>query len=119
MINKQNLIAENPINSTEEANFFRMGPDKQSTESCHLDTLCGGKPFKNADIPDQKYRFVSTVFIHSGLIQLLINIVAYISLGCMVERRINPFRYCAIWLGSGIFGYIFGAIFVPEGNGKI
>lgn len=115
MINKQTLIAETLINSTKEADFFSMSPDK----SCHLDTLCGGKPFKNADTPDQKYRFVSTVFIHSGLIQLLINIVAHISLGCMVEKRINPFRYCAIWLGSGIFGYIFGAIFVPEGNGKI
>ncbi|GAA5805192.1 hypothetical protein HPULCUR_010706 [Helicostylum pulchrum] len=87
------LAAENPINSTKEANFFSMGPDKQPIESCHLDTLCGGKPFKNADTPDQKYRFVSTIFMHSGLIQ-----------------------YCAIWFGSGIFGYIFGAIFVPEAN---
>ncbi|KAI8091841.1 hypothetical protein BDF21DRAFT_376748 [Thamnidium elegans] len=110
------LIVETPINSTKQVNFLSIDPDKQPIDSCYLHVLCGGKPFKNADTPDQKYRFVSAIFIHSGVIQLLINIVAHIFLGCMVERRINPFRYCTIWFGSGIFGYIFGAIFVPEAN---
>lgn len=100
------MIVKNPTNSTEEE------------EGCHLHVLCGGKEFKDSNTPDQNYRFVSAIFIHSGVIQLLINIAAHIFLGHMVERRINPFRYCAIWFGSGIFGYVFGAIFVPKENGK-
>lgn len=91
---------------------------KPTTYGCNLQKLCGGTTFRNPDKPDQSYRFISALFIHSGLLPLLINIAIHIRLGSQIEKIINPFRYSAIWLGSGIFGYIFGAVFVPESNGK-
>jgi membrane associated rhomboid family serine protease len=86
--------------------------------SCNLQEMCGGTTFADINTPDQGYRFLSTLFIHSGIIQLLINIVVHIKFGSEVEKRVNPFRYTVIWLVSGVFGYVFGAIFVPQGNGK-
>lgn len=86
-------------------------------EKCTLDVLCGGPKFSDVNIPDQTYRFFSALFMHSGIVQLILNMVPHIWIGYLVERRINSIRYSIIWVGSGVFGYIFGAVFVPEGNG--
>lgn len=86
--------------------------------NCNLQDVCGGPTFADADKPNQVYRFISTLFMHSGVLQLLINLSVHIVLGISIETRVNIFRYGIIWLASGIFGYIFSSNFVPEENGK-
>lgn len=56
--------------------------------------------------------------MHSGIMQLIINLLVHIRLGMQVEKRVHSGRYATIWLVSGVFGYLFGSLFVPEGNGK-
>jgi len=56
--------------------------------------------------------------MHSGIVQLAINMLVHIRIGMRVEKRIHSGRYAVIWLISGVFGYLFGSLFVPAGNGK-
>ncbi|KAG2210248.1 hypothetical protein INT47_003233 [Mucor saturninus] len=98
------------------ANSSAVTFNRPTTYGCNLQTLCGGTTFRNPDKPDQGYRFVSALFIHSGLLSLLLNTIIHVKLGTQIEKIINPVRYGAIWIGSGAFGYIFGAVFVPESN---
>ncbi|KAI9487205.1 MAG: hypothetical protein EXX96DRAFT_605196 [Benjaminiella poitrasii] len=83
---------------------------------CNLQEVCGGTEFRISDRPDQGYRFISALFMHSGVIQLIINSIVHIKVGVEVEKRIHPLRYGTIWLVSGVFGYIFGSLFIPEDN---
>ncbi|KAI9361304.1 hypothetical protein BD770DRAFT_360773 [Pilaira anomala] len=105
-----------PSNSYPTAEKKYTCPSSKTVEKCTLDLLCGGPKFSDANIPNQTYRFFSALFMHSGIVQLILNMVSHIWIGHLVERRINSIRYSTIWVGSGVFGYIFGAIFVPEGN---
>lgn len=89
-----------------------------SQSTCDLLGVCGGNLFNDASTPDQGYRFISAVFMHSGVVQLVINMLVHIRLGMQVEKRIHSTRYATIWLVSGVFGYLFGSLFVPDGNGK-
>ncbi|KAL9555981.1 hypothetical protein MBANPS3_002095 [Mucor bainieri] len=83
---------------------------------CDLQNVCGGNSFNDPSTPDQGYRFISAIFMHSGIVQLVINMLVHIRLGMRVEKRIQSGRYAIIWLVSGIFGYLFGSLFVPHGN---
>ncbi|KAI8883043.1 rhomboid-domain-containing protein, partial [Backusella circina FSU 941] len=80
---------------------------------CSLDELCGGTHFEK---PNQGYRFVTSLVMHSGTIQLIINLTIHIRVGMIVERIIHPIRYGILWCMSGIIGSIFGALFSPQGN---
>ncbi|CAO0790175.1 unnamed protein product [Mucor circinelloides] len=94
--------------------FARNKTRLEST--CNLQNVCGGNSFNDALKPDQGYRFISALFMHSGIVQLIINMLVHIRIGLKVEKRIYSARYATIWLISGIFGYVFGSLFVPEGN---
>ncbi|OAD06370.1 hypothetical protein MUCCIDRAFT_106942 [Mucor lusitanicus CBS 277.49] len=62
-----------------------------SQGACNLQSVCGGNSFNDPSAPDQ-------------------------GLGMQVEKRVHSGRYATIWLVSGVFGYLFGSLFVPEGN---
>ncbi|GAN01393.1 rhomboid family membrane protein [Mucor ambiguus] len=83
---------------------------------CDLQSVCGGNSFNDPSTPDQGYRFISAIFMHSGIVQLVINMLVHIRLGMQVETKIHSGRYAVIWLVSGVFGYLFGSLFVPDGN---
>ncbi|KAI7901978.1 uncharacterized protein BX663DRAFT_474618 [Cokeromyces recurvatus] len=87
-----------------------------SKQHCDLQQVCGGTRFLNSSKPDQGYRFISALFMHSGIVQLLINLIIHIKVGIKVEKQIHPVKYGIIWLTSGVFGYIFGSLFIPESN---
>jgi rhomboid protease GluP len=48
-------------------------------------------------------RLLTSMFVHSGPLHLLINIVALVQLGLLVERLVGTYTFAAVYLISGIF----------------
>ncbi|CAO3646902.1 unnamed protein product [Cunninghamella blakesleeana] len=92
--------------------FYFIQPSTSGT--CHLQDLCGLTKFSNDGFPDQHYRFITTILVHSGLVQLVINIIVLLTFCASIERKINPLRYAFCWLVSGIFGSVFVSLFLNE-----
>lgn len=42
-----------------------------------------------ADIPNQSWRFFTPIFLHVGIIHLLLNMLAQITAGAQVEREMG------------------------------
>lgn len=61
--------------------------------SCSLSSICGMTAFHQNQVPDQTYRLLTPLFIHTGLIHLIINLTVLIKLGAKVERIINSLRF--------------------------
>jgi membrane associated rhomboid family serine protease len=85
-----------------------------TSKECTLNDLCG---FSKR--PNQWYRFLISLFLHVGIIHLLLNLFAQILIGGNIERKIGLFRISFIYLISGIFGFIFGGNFGSEGLTRI
>ncbi|KAL9556187.1 hypothetical protein MBANPS3_001981 [Mucor bainieri] len=81
--------------------------------SCSLSSICGMTTFHQNQVPDQTYRLLTPLFIHTGLIHLLINLCVLVILGAKVERIINSLRFSLLYIGSGVFGHALGANFAP------
>ncbi|KAI8643624.1 rhomboid family-domain-containing protein [Parasitella parasitica] len=81
--------------------------------SCSLQSICGMTTFHQNKVPDQTYRLLTPLFIHTGLIHLTINLAVLIVLGAKVERILNCLRFSVLYLGSGVFGHALGANFAP------
>ncbi|OAD01986.1 hypothetical protein MUCCIDRAFT_144742 [Mucor lusitanicus CBS 277.49] len=81
--------------------------------SCSLSSICGMTTFHQNQVPDQTYRLLTPLFIHTGLIHLLINLAVLVILGAKVERIINSLRFSLLYIGSGVFGHALGANFAP------
>ena len=79
-------------------------------DSCTLSDLCyvPGIPF-TAATPNQWYRFITPIFLHSGIIHLLLNLSFQVNVGFALERDIGWWRMGLIYIISGIGGFIFGA----------
>ncbi|KAI9301344.1 hypothetical protein BJ944DRAFT_169248, partial [Cunninghamella echinulata] len=82
--------------------------------ACHLQELCSLTTFSKEDYPDQHYRFLSSLLVNSGLVQLIINVTILLTFCASVERKINPLRYAFVWIVSGIFGSVFVSLFLNE-----
>ncbi|GAN07382.1 DHHC zinc finger membrane protein [Mucor ambiguus] len=81
--------------------------------SCSLSSICGMTTFHQNQVPDQTYRLLTPLFIHTGMIHLLINLAVLVILGAKVERIINSLRFSLLYIGSGVFGHALGANFAP------
>ncbi|KAI8382480.1 hypothetical protein BD560DRAFT_477503 [Blakeslea trispora] len=84
--------------------------------SCSLVSFCGMSGFQREFMPDQNYRFFTSLLIHVGLFHLLINSIGLFYLGCRIEACINSLWFSILFLGSGIFGHIFGDCFALSIN---
>lgn len=92
--------------------YFHEEANLCSQISC-LDKTCGMLPFWNPDRPDQVYRLWVSLFIHAGLIQLLITILFQFIYMRDVEKLMGWVRVALIYLMSGVVGSLASAIFVP------
>lgn len=48
-------------------------------------------------------RLVTSMFVHSGPLHLLINIAALVQVGLLLERLVGPYAFAAVYVTSGIF----------------
>jgi membrane associated rhomboid family serine protease len=76
-----------------------------------------GNPELVAADPLQYYRLITAMFVHFGLLHLLVNMYALWILGRDLERALGPARFTAIYLLAGLGGnvaaYWFSAPGVP------
>ncbi|STK93703.1 rhomboid family protein [Escherichia coli] len=52
----------------------------------------------------ESWRLLSSVFLHSSVSHLLMNMFALLVVGGVVERILGKWRLLIVWLFSGVFG---------------
>ncbi|XP_023240059.1 inactive rhomboid protein 1-like [Centruroides sculpturatus] len=92
--------------------FFHEEAALCSQVSC-LDDVCGMIPFYNPEVPDQFYRLWTSLFLHAGIIHLLVTVIVQYLIMRDVEKLIGPLRMAIIYIMSGVAGNLASAIFVP------
>ncbi|CAF1012577.1 unnamed protein product [Adineta steineri] len=81
-------------------------------KSCSLNDICG---FNLSSPPNQWYRFIIPIFLHSGLIHIGFNLLTQLILGAFMENKNGSLRLLIIYFASGIFGIIIDGNFAPNG----
>lgn len=69
---------------------------------CNIETLKG--------FPHQAYRFFIPIFLHGGIIHLVMNLFNQLIFGIQVERKFGSIRVMIIYILSGIGGTLLSAI---------
>lgn len=109
---------------------FQCLNDTSSTTSattCTLEQICGFGGFGPNGVPDQTFRFFTPIWLHVGIVHLLINGLVLLTSSAMVEKqmgtlkcgRVRSFadadcadphlRFLIIYIIGGVFGFILGA----------
>ena len=88
-----------------------------SSNQCQLNELCGfhDKAYTKSNAPNQWFRFIIPIFLHAGFIHIGFNMLLQVMLGKEIELLIGSIRFLIIYLSSGIFGFILGGNFAPQG----
>ena len=88
-----------------------------TSNQCQLNSLCGfhDKVYTTSNPPNQWFRFIIPMFLHAGFIHIAFNMLLQILLGKEIEILIGSIRFLIIYLSSGIFGFILGGNFAPQG----
>ena len=76
---------------------------------CNVDNLKG--------FPYQLYRFFAPIFLHAGIIHLILNLFNQLVIGIPLERKFGSIRIAIIYILSGIGGILLSAVGLPQ-NGK-
>ncbi|KAF2397684.1 rhomboid-domain-containing protein [Trichodelitschia bisporula] len=88
---------------------------------CTLATLCGNGLNLDANSdgmqpqPNQWWRFITPIFLHGGIIHIGFNLLLQLTLGRDIERQIGLLRFVLVYMSAGIFGFVFGGNFAPNG----
>lgn len=89
--------------------FICMSGIKGVNGTCSLADTCSWVfPFDQSN-PNQWFRFILPIFVHAGIVHLLLNMSFQINIGFQLEREIGWWRMCLIYMISGAGGFIFGA----------
>jgi membrane associated rhomboid family serine protease len=82
----------------------------QSLEStCTVEEVCGFGGF-NGQPPNQAFRFFVPIFLHGGVVHILMNMITHLQLGGEVERNLGLLRYIVLYFVSGIWGFVLSAV---------
>lgn len=56
------------------------------------------------------YRFIMPIFLHAGFLHILMNLVAQLIIGSMIEMLLSSARSFTIYILSGIGGVLLGCL---------
>jgi len=89
--------------------------------NCHLADLCGfgmnltPSSDGNQPQPNQWFRFITPIFLHGGIVHISFNMLLQLTLGRDIELQIGTLRFLLVYFSAGIFGFVFGGNFAPNG----
>jgi rhomboid protease GluP len=67
------------------------------------ETLVGwGANFGPRTTNGEWWRLVTTMFLHSGTLHLLVNLCGLVPLGLILERLVGPFAFAAVYVAAGV-----------------
>ncbi|BEI83916.1 hypothetical protein CcaverHIS002_0405200 [Cutaneotrichosporon cavernicola] len=84
------------------------------TELCTVEEICGHGGFPSG-VPDQSWRFFSPIFLHVGIIHLLVNMFAQVTMNGPMERMMGTIPWLIVYIAGGIYGNILGGSFSLAG----
>jgi membrane associated rhomboid family serine protease len=50
------------------------------------------------------WRLVTAMFVHSGMLHLLVNVAVLVQLGLILERLVGPLAFASVYVAAGVFG---------------
>ena len=50
------------------------------------------------------WRLVTAMFVHSGMLHLLVNMAVLVQLGLILERLVGPLAFVSVYVAAGVFG---------------
>ncbi|XP_053686474.1 inactive rhomboid protein 1-like [Sabethes cyaneus] len=92
--------------------YFHEEASLCSQVSC-LNDVCGMYPFIATDIPDQFYRLFTSLYLHAGIMHVVLTFAFQHILLSDLERLLGSLRTAILYIGSGIAGNLSSAIFTP------
>ncbi|EFN63503.1 Rhomboid family member 1 [Camponotus floridanus] len=78
-----------------------------------LHDVCGMIPFLHPEWPDQFYRLFTTIFLHAGIVHLVITLLIQYFLMRDLEKLTGSLRIALIYFIGALAGNLASAIFVP------
>ncbi|KAL6253977.1 hypothetical protein P5V15_014048 [Pogonomyrmex californicus] len=78
-----------------------------------LHDVCGMIPFLHPEWPDQFYRLFTTIFLHAGIVHLIITLLIQYFLMRDLEKLTGSLRIALIYFTGALAGNLASAIFVP------
>jgi membrane associated rhomboid family serine protease len=62
----------------------------------------------------QWWRFIAPVFLHGGIIHIVMNLFMQVRVGFSLERQYGALRIAPIYLAAGVMGNLMSATFLPN-----
>ncbi|BGP19040.1 hypothetical protein JCM10213_009250 [Rhodosporidiobolus nylandii] len=90
--------------------------------TCTMSDVCGFGGFDITDGaggPNQSFRFFVPIFLHAGVVHLILNMLAQCVSSAMVERMMGTPRFLVLYLAAGIFGFVLGGNFALVGQPSV
>ncbi|KAG5456876.1 MAG: hypothetical protein BJ554DRAFT_3252 [Olpidium bornovanus] len=81
-------------------------------KSCSLEEICSLGGFSGGT-PNQWFRFIIPIFLHGGVVHLLLNLLFQVGAGRRIEEDMGSMRYFLLYMISGLVGNVLGANFAP------
>jgi len=84
------------------------GPSAQTLVDC-------GAKYAPCIVDDgQWWRFISPMFLHAGILHIVVNMYTQVRVGFELERCYGALRIAPVYLGAGVMGNLLSAIFLPN-----
>ncbi|KAL0951302.1 hypothetical protein HGRIS_008011 [Hohenbuehelia grisea] len=77
---------------------------------CTVEEICGFGGFDGKE-PNQWFRFIVPIFLHAGIIHILLNMLAQLTLSAQIEREMGSGGFILTYAAAGIFGNVLGGNF--------
>jgi membrane associated rhomboid family serine protease len=77
------------------------------TEICSIEQICGHGGFPSGK-PDQSWRLFTPIFLHVGIIHLLLNMFAQVTMNGPMERMMGTIPWLIVYIAGGVYGNVSG-----------